>query len=70
MAKTLGMPAVGHVTVGGASDGNFAAAAGARVLDGLGASGNGAHAEHEHILFNKIPDRISLIAGLLKDLTS
>jgi len=70
VAKTLGMPAVGHVTVGGASDGNFAAAAGARVVDGLGASGNGAHAEHEHILFNKIPDRISLIVGLLKDLTS
>jgi glutamate carboxypeptidase len=64
----LGVPPVGHVSVGGASDGNIAAAAGAKVLDGLGASGNGAHAAHEHIFASRVPDRISLIAGLLKEL--
>ena len=42
VAKTLGMPPLGHASVGGASDGNFAAAAGAQVLDGLGAVGGGA----------------------------
>jgi len=68
VAKKLGVPPVGHVSVGGASDGNIAAAAGAKVLDGLGASGNGAHAAHEHIFASRVPDRISLIAGLLKEL--
>ena len=68
VAKKLGAPPVGHVSVGGASDGNIAAAAGAQVLDGLGASGNGAHAAHEHIFASRVPDRISLIAGLLKEL--
>ena len=36
-------------SVGGASDGNFAAAMGLPVLDGLGAVGGGAHARHEHV---------------------
>jgi glutamate carboxypeptidase len=68
VAAKLGMPPVGHVSVGGASDGNLAAAAGARVLDGLGASGYGAHAAHEHIFASRIESRISLIAGLIKEL--
>ena len=51
--------------VGGASDGNILAAAGLPVLDGLGASGGGAHAEHEHVLVDDIPARIALLAGLL-----
>ncbi len=70
VATSLGMPPVGHASVGGASDGNIAAVVGAEVLDGLGASGNGAHAAHEHIVITTIPDRITLIAGLLKDLLS
>lgn len=37
-----------ETAVGGASDGNFAAALGVPVLDGLGAVGAGAHARHEH----------------------
>jgi len=68
VAKNLNMPAVGSVSVGGASDGNLAAAAGARVLDGLGASGYGAHAAHEHIFASRVPNRISLIAGFIKEL--
>ena len=68
VAKKLGAPPVGKVSVGGASDGNIAAAAGAKVLDGLGASGYGAHAAHEHIFASTIADRISLIAGFIKEL--
>lgn len=54
--------------VGGASDGNFAAAVGAAVLDGLGIDGDGAHATHEHILLDDIPRRAALLAGLIATL--
>jgi glutamate carboxypeptidase len=54
--------------VGGASDGNFAAAIGAAVLDGLGIDGDGAHAAHEHIVVDDIPRRTALLAGLLMSL--
>jgi glutamate carboxypeptidase len=56
---------LGETQVGGASDGNFAAAVGAPVLDGLGIKGDGAHATHEHILTDDIPYRGTLLAGLL-----
>ncbi|MDQ4130800.1 MAG: M20/M25/M40 family metallo-hydrolase [Actinomycetota bacterium] len=63
-AEALGMELPSQVT-GGASDGNFAAAAGAAVLDGLGPAGDGAHADHEHVLVADIPRRIALLAELL-----
>ncbi|MCP2253287.1 glutamate carboxypeptidase [Prauserella aidingensis] len=56
---------LGQVSVGGASDGNFVAALGRPVLDGLGAVGGGAHARHEHVLLSHVPGRTALIAGLL-----
>ncbi|HYP02470.1 MAG TPA: M20 family metallopeptidase [Pyrinomonadaceae bacterium] len=56
---------LGEASVGGASDGNFAAAVGATVLDGLGVAGDGAHAAHEHILRGDIARRGALLAGLL-----
>jgi glutamate carboxypeptidase len=59
---------LGETQVGGASDGNFAAAAGAAVLDGLGISGDGAHASHEHIELDDIPRRGALIAALIASL--
>lgn len=59
---------LGETQVGGASDGNFAAAAGAAVLDGLGIDGDGAHATHEHILIDDIPRRGALLAGLIATL--
>lgn len=59
---------LGETQVGGASDGNFAAAAGAAVLDGLGIDGDGAHATHEHIVVDDIPRRGALIAGLITTL--
>jgi len=59
---------LGEAQVGGASDGNFAAAVGAPVLDGLGIDGDGAHAVHEHILIDDIARRGALLAGLLASL--
>ena len=51
--------------VGGASDGNFVAALGVTVLDGLGISGDGAHTLHEHILISDIAKRATLVTALL-----
>lgn len=67
-AKKMGLPVIGAASVGGASDGNFAAAAGARVLDGLGAIGAGAHAANEHIERSSVGPRIALLREFIKDL--
>lgn len=56
---------LGEAQVGGASDGNFIAAMGIPVLDGLGISGDGAHATHEHIEADDIARRGALLGGLL-----
>jgi len=50
---------------GGGSDGNFTSALGIPTLDGLGTVGEGAHASHESILIERIPERIALLALLL-----
>jgi len=68
VAKALGMPPLGHASVGGASDGNFAAAAGAQVLDGLGAVGDGAHAAHEWVDITTLENRSALLHALIKDI--
>lgn len=57
-----------EASVGGGSDGNFAAAVGASVLDGLGPLGDGAHAEHEHIVIDSLPERAGLVAELVATL--
>ncbi|WP_342776306.1 M20 family metallopeptidase [Nonomuraea terrae] len=54
-----------ETAVGGASDGNFVSALGRPVLDGLGAVGDGAHARHEHVLVEHIPERTALAIGLI-----
>jgi glutamate carboxypeptidase len=59
---------LGETQVGGASDGNFLAAMGIPVLDGLGIDGDGAHAAHEHIIVEDIPMRGALLAGLIASL--
>jgi glutamate carboxypeptidase len=51
--------------VGGGSDGNFTAALGIPTLDGLGAVGEGAHAEYESVLISELPARAALLAGLI-----
>ena len=52
----------------GASDGNFAAAAGAKVLDGLGAIGSGAHALTESIVISSVEPRIKLTTAFINEL--
>ena len=68
VAKDLGLAPIGHASVGGASDGNLAAAAGARVLDGLGAVGMGAHAPGESIKISTVEERIKLTASFINEL--
>jgi glutamate carboxypeptidase len=55
--------------VGGASDGNFAAALGIPVLDGLGAVGAGAHARHEHATVSGMLERTAVAASVLAAFT-
>ena len=52
---------LGETQVGGASDGNFVAALGIPVLDGLGITGDGAHTLNEHILVSDIASRATLV---------
>jgi glutamate carboxypeptidase len=59
---------LGEASVGGGSDGNFAAALGVPVLDGLGIEGDGAHADHEHIIVDNIASRGAMLAGLIASL--
>jgi glutamate carboxypeptidase len=54
-----------ETAVGGASDGNFAAALGLPVLDGLGAVGGGAHARHEHVRIDGMVERAAVAAGVI-----
>lgn len=68
VAKTLGMPPLGHASVGGASDGNFAAATGVQVLDGLGAVGDGAHAAHEWVDITTLESRSAFLHALIEDI--
>jgi len=41
---------------------------GVPTLDGLGCPGGGAHASHEHILWQQLAPRAALMAGLLETL--
>ncbi len=56
---------LGEAQVGGGSDGNFVAAMGVPVLDGLGIAGAGAHTLEEHILVSDIAQRATLVTLLL-----
>ena len=67
LAAVLGFE-LGETQVGGASDGNFAAALCPRVLDGLGVAGGGAHAADEHILRDDVARRGALVAALVATL--
>ena len=63
-------PGIEGYAVGGGSDGNFTAAIGVPTLDGLGAVGGGAHADHEFVVVDTMPDRARLIAGLVEQLSA
>ncbi|MFE5328294.1 M20 family metallopeptidase [Embleya sp. NPDC056575] len=64
-AAHLGLPPLRSAAVGGASDGNFTAGVGCPTLDGLGAVGGGAHADHEHVIVAELAPRAALLAGLI-----
>ncbi|MDP9325844.1 MAG: M20/M25/M40 family metallo-hydrolase, partial [Candidatus Dormibacteraeota bacterium] len=68
LAAANGLGVLAGATVGGGSDGNLTAALGTPTLDGLGAVGDGAHAEHEHVLVSEMAPRAALVALLVRDL--
>lgn len=68
VAASLGMKPFGCAEVGGASDGNFAAATGVEVLDGLGAVGGGAHAAHEWASVHAMEERSRFLHHFVKEL--
>ena len=67
-AARIGLDTLHGRSVGGASDGNLTAAAGLPTLDGLGAVGDGAHADHEWASIPALAERAALVAALLRTL--
>lgn len=63
LGKQLGLE-LDQAAVGGASDGNTTSQYTA-TLDGLGAVGDGAHADHEHTLISQMAERCALLVLLL-----
>ena len=61
----IDLPASG---TGGGSDGNFTAALGVPTLDGLGAIGDGGHADHEYIVVSAVAPRLAWFARLLAEM--
>jgi len=68
LAGELGLPPLLDVSVGGGSDGNFTAGIGVPTLDGLGAVGDGAHAEGEHVVVAAMAERAALVHALVAEL--
>lgn len=66
--ERVGLGSLTGVAVGGGSDGNFTAALGVPTLDGLGAVGGGAHADHEHVLVDTMVERTRLVAALIEEI--
>lgn len=62
-AEALGI-VVDEAQVGGASDGNLTSPL-VPTLDGLGAVGDGAHADHEHLVVDRMHERAALLAALM-----
>ncbi|MBL8149688.1 MAG: M20 family metallopeptidase [Blastocatellia bacterium] len=67
ISKELGLE-LEEGSTGGGSDGNFIAALGKPVLDGLGPDGDGPHAEYEHIVIDGLAPRAALITKLIQTL--
>lgn len=71
LARSVGMEMGIQLTesgTGGGSDGNFTSALGIPTLDGLGPVGGGAHARDEYLLVSSLPERASVVAGVLLNL--
>jgi glutamate carboxypeptidase len=54
-----------EAATGGGSDGNFTSAIGVPTLDGMGAVGEGAHANNESILIEHLAPRTALLAAMI-----
>ncbi|MFE4832114.1 M20/M25/M40 family metallo-hydrolase [Streptomyces sp. NPDC056672] len=65
LAAELGQEPPRGIAVGGASDGNYTAAAGCPTLDGLGVVGGGAHADTEYVEVVQMVPRTRLPAQLI-----
>jgi glutamate carboxypeptidase len=68
MAKGLGFD-LQEAATGGGSDGNFTSALGIPTLDGMGAVGEGAHADRESILIEALVPRTALLAAMIGGLS-
>ena len=66
IAARIGMTLTAGGT-GGGSDGNFVAALGIPLLDGMGAVGEGYHSEREYIFASSLEQKVTLIASLIHD---
>jgi glutamate carboxypeptidase len=64
LGREMGME-LKETGTGGGSDGNFTAGLGIPTLDGLGGTGDGAHARHEHVILSELPQRVALLAALM-----
>lgn len=67
-AQAVGIVDLKDAAVGGASDGNFTAAVGTATLDGLGAVGDGAHANHEWVSAAALLERSGMVTEMLRRL--
>jgi glutamate carboxypeptidase len=61
---------LGEGGTGGGSDGNFTASMGVPTLDGLGPSGDGAHALYEHVVLADLCWRAAFVAALVTKVES
>ena len=68
IASQLGLELESDGLSGGGSDGNLTAAKGVATLDGLGVDGDGAHTNHEHLLYSSIEPGTRLVQGLFETL--
>jgi glutamate carboxypeptidase len=66
LAREIGLE-LHEAAAGGGSDGNFCAALGVPVLDGLGAVGGGAHADDEYVILTQMPARSALVGALVQE---
>jgi glutamate carboxypeptidase len=64
LAAEMGID-LAEAATGGGSDGNFTAGIGVPTLDGMGAVGAGAHADHEHVVAKHLVERTALLAGMI-----
>lgn len=65
LAARCGITELHGIAVGGGSDGNFTAALGVPTLDGMGAVGDGAHAEGEYVVTAEMAPRAALVIEMI-----